>query len=266
MTSTLDIANRALSAIGARSGAAGTVAALQSFQEQSNEAFQVNLLFNSTRDDLLRGAHWNFACKTVQLTELKSAPGTPGNATTGQVAWTNAFPAPPWRFEYAYPADCLAVREVKRNWMYGGGGGYGYPIMGAAPAALERTMTRFLVASDVNSDGNQIKCILTDVYQALGIYTAQILDPDNWDANFQQVMVIALAGRLVMPLTGDKQMQQELFQMAQLVVQGARCADGNEGTTQTDRMPDWISVRGWGDAEMGSPYVAGWDAIGWLGI
>ena len=111
MTSILDIANRALSAVGARSGAAGSVTALQSLNASSNEAFQVNLLLNPTRDDLLRAAHWNFARKTALLSLLKAAPGTPENSST-PTAWSSAYPPPPWLYSYGYPSDCLKMRSV----------------------------------------------------------------------------------------------------------------------------------------------------------
>ncbi len=266
MTSVLDIANRALSAVGARSGAAGSVSALQSLNAASNEAFQVNLLFNPTRDDLLRGAPWNFCQKSALLSLLKSAPGTPENTTT-PTQWSNAYPPPPWLYEYAYPSDCLRLNQIKSTLGYSGGaGGYGYPVLAGAPSGVG-AMRKFKIASDTDSNGNPITVVLANLEDALAIYTAQITDPSLWDANFQQAMVTSLAARLALPLSGSAALKQELLQEAQLYVQNARVSDGNEGTTNTDHVPDWIAARGYaGDWITPGGYTSGWDAIAWLGI
>jgi hypothetical protein len=267
MTSALDIANRALSSIGARSGAAGTVSALASFNEQSNEAFQVNLLFAATQNDLLRAAHWNFARKTATLSLLKSAPGTPENPTTTATVWSNAFPPPPWLYEYSYPADCLKMRMICREVRYSGGGvGFGYPVLSGFGGDGGRYQ-KFAVANDVDLQGNPVTVVLADANHAIATYTALIKDPDLWDSNFQQCMVAALASRLAMPLTGDKQLKSEALQEAQMYVMNARVSDGNEGTTTVDHVPDWIAARGIrGDWIAGGGFVAGWDSVAWLGI
>ena len=266
MTSELDIVNRALSAVGARSGAAGSVTALQSLNAPSNEAFQSNLLLHPTRDDLLRAAPWNFARKIATLSLLKAAPGTPENTSTA-TSWSSAYPPPPWLYSYAYPSDCLRLRQLVSALGYSGGvGAYGYPVLAGAGGASER-MRKFAVATDTNSSGNTINVVLANLDNALAVYTAQITDPTMWDPNFQQALVVALAARLAMPLTGSAQLKQELLQEAQAYIQNARISDGNEGTTTTDYVPDWIATRGYaGDWITPGGFMAGWDSIGWLGI
>jgi hypothetical protein len=264
MSTVLDIANRALSAIGARSGSAGSVSALQSLNEKSNEAFQVNLLFVPTQNDLLRSAHWNFARKTAVLSLLKAAPGTPENAS-GAAQWSSALPAPPWLYEYAYPADCLKMRSICRQVNYAGGG-VGYPVGYGAPVSPAAGQ-RFIVAADQDTNGNSIRCVLTNAEQAIGVYTAELDNPATWDSSFEQTMVSALAARLCIALTGDKSLKQELLQEAQMYVQSARVNDGNEGSTTIDRVPDWIAARGYGLAGVSSAgFMVGWDQIAWLGI
>lgn len=267
MTSVLDIANRALSAVGTRSGASGSVSALQSLSAPSNEAFQVNLLLNPTRDDLLRAAPWNFCQKSVLLTLLKSAPGTPENTTTPD-GWTNAYPPPPWLYEYAYPSDCLRLNQIKSTIGYSGvSGGYGFPVLAGGVESSPGAMRKFKVATDTDVNGNPITVILSNLDGALGIYTAQITNPAQWDPNFQQAMVTSLAARLAMPLTGSAALKQELLQEAQLYVQNARISDGNEGMTSTDHVPDWIAIRGYaGDWITPGGFMSGWDSIAWLGI
>src|SRR5258708_25919710 len=99
MASEVTICNRALQAIGTRT----TIASLT---EDSVEARNCNLIYADTRDEVLQMAYWNFAQKTAYLALLKSAPGTPTNASSAAIQWSAAFPAPPWLYEYAYPVDC----------------------------------------------------------------------------------------------------------------------------------------------------------------
>lgn len=274
MTTILDIANRALAAVGARSGAAGSTSYLKSLSDGSNEAAQLNLIFNSTRDDLLRGAHWNFARKTAILTLLKSAPWTPEAQAAGisaQSAWSTSFPPPPWSYSYAYPSDCLLVRQLQTQAFYGTGTAYGYPgYAGSVSLGGPRARIMFAVGTDTNTSGANINVVMSDVQNGLGVYTAQISDPNLWDPSFQQCMVSSLAARLAVPLVGSPQMHQALLQEAQMYVIAARTANANEATSNVNTVPDWIAARGDGAGGyfggMDTPFVAPWDAIGWMGI
>src|SRR5215469_8250650 len=100
MTSEVDIANRALSAIGTRS-------TISSLAEISNEALNATLLIEALRDELLRMAPWNCATNYNNMTLVCAAPGTPENPTQGATTWQKGIPPPPWAYEYLYPADCL---------------------------------------------------------------------------------------------------------------------------------------------------------------
>jgi hypothetical protein len=71
MTAEVDIANRALSAIGTRSQIAD-------MSEDSNEARQCKLLLEPLRDELLRMAPWNCAMNFNNLSLICSAPGNTG--------------------------------------------------------------------------------------------------------------------------------------------------------------------------------------------
>lgn len=106
------LANLALSSTGNRS----TIASLT---EASNEAIQANMWFNNTRDELLRMAPWNCAFNYNQLTLITATPGTPENPTALPIMWNKTLPAPPWAYEYAYPADCLRACWVVPQYMTG---------------------------------------------------------------------------------------------------------------------------------------------------
>jgi hypothetical protein len=98
MASNIDICNRALQLAMAR-------ASITALNDGSNEANQCTLIYTPLLNWSLTAVNWNFARKTAVLALAKTAPGSPGT-------WSNIFPAPPWTYEYTYPADCLRARYV----------------------------------------------------------------------------------------------------------------------------------------------------------
>lgn len=97
------IINRALQVIGTRT----TVTTAEMNALTSNEAIQADLIYAKYRNQLLRMAPWDCAIKTDNLLYLTSVPGTPENMSPSTPLWQPGQPAPPWSYEYFYPADCL---------------------------------------------------------------------------------------------------------------------------------------------------------------
>lgn len=236
-TSDILIANQALSRIGTRS----TIASLT---ENSKEAKQINLVFQQTRDEILSMAFWNFAKKTQTLTLLKSAPGTPTNQT-GATQWTDAYPAPPWLYEYAYPSNCVQFRNIIPQIDTGI---IGVPLTSnfasyspyvAAPWAA----VLFETATDTDTQGSQVNVVLTNQYQAIGTYTLRVTNPNLFSNNFVQAFICALAAKVAQPLSGDRALRNEMFQLANNQIIQARQSDGNEGLTIIDYEASWIAAR-----------------------
>lgn len=234
MTSSIDICNEALATIGARS-------TMNSFDEASKEAVNCKIFYNPTRTALLRAAHWGFARKQQLLSEL-------GNLQDATAPY-------PWGFKYAYPADCLRFRYLVPQ-----------PVQTTADATVIPAEAwtfwplpapcrdwPFLVANDIDK-----RCVLTNVQFAIGVYTADVQDPDIWDTLFHQAMVAALAAKLCMNISGKVQLMQTFNQQANDAILVARAADGNEAMPTTEHIPEWIVARGvpqWG---------LGWgDGLGW---
>lgn len=235
--SEVSICNMALQSIGTRS-------TISSLTEQSNEAENCNLLYELTRDEVLGMAFWNFARKMATLSLIKSAPGTPTNPTSGtQSAWSADWPAPPWLFEYAYPANCIQVRYLNPNLTSGfvgsvplmSNGGAMLPLYGCPPVP-------FVVATDEVASSD-VNVILTNQYQALCCYTKRIADPGLYGAQFVGALKEALAAKLAMALSGNINLANSKFQMANGIILQARATDGNEGLTIQDTTPDWLQVR-----------------------
>lgn len=112
MASVTTICNQALQTIGTRT----TVTDAELAANSTNEAIQFNLLYEDTRDSLLRMAPWDCALRTANLNYISSVPGTPENTSPGTTLWAPGLPAPPWAYEYQYPVDCLrACRIIPAN-------------------------------------------------------------------------------------------------------------------------------------------------------
>ena len=213
MTSKIDICNRALSMIGTRS----TIASLT---EISNEANLCNIHYDNTRASVLRLHNWSFARRRVALPLLAAANGTPENPSG-----TSPLPETPWSYKYAHPVDCLRVRSIYQ------------PSTGGTPI-------EFLISSDVDTAGNQIKVIFCNQQAAELIYTTDISGPDLWDQNFTDALVASLASDLAIPLTGDKTVAQYCVAQANSAILLARVTDSTESPANTEHVPDWVAVRG----------------------
>lgn len=241
MVAEVDIANRALSQVGTRS----TIASLS---EISNEADAVNLWFGALRDELLRTAPWNCAKNTDYLSVLKSAPGTPENSDSTATQWVKAtMPPPPWAYSYGYPQDCLrplwVIPQIATA-AFPDGIPITTAVTGGSPSFWNGPAIKFAVAIDQDAGGNDMRVILTNQPDAILTYIKRVTNPDVWDQSFDQAFVAALAGRLTFALTGDKKLANMKLSEANIYIEAARVADGNEGLTINDHTPDWIRVRG----------------------
>jgi hypothetical protein len=240
VASQIQIANMALQAIGTRS----TIASLN---ENSKEAQQTAMLWDAIRDELLGRAWWNMARKTVQLTLLKAAPGTPEFVGTPSAQWTSAYPAPPWLYSYGYPADCISARYIASM---PNTGQPSIPIFSGstfiAGTQVNGAPIKFVQASDVDGSNNQIRIILTNEPDALLVYTCRITDTELWDADFVSTFATLLAAYLAEPLTGQRSLRKDLKEEAELKVREAATSDANEGLTIQETTPDWLRIRGAG--------------------
>lgn len=146
MTSPTDIVNRALQTLGTRT----TVTDAELAGNLTNEAIQSNIIIFQLRDDLLRMAPWDCALKTANLNYISSVPGTPENTSPATPLWQPGQPAPPFSYEYQYPADCLrACWIIPANQTgFAGGVPITTAVTGGAPAFWRGMPIKFKVAND----------------------------------------------------------------------------------------------------------------------
>ena len=293
-----DIVNRSLDAVGCADQQIGSMTS-------GTRAAQVALRhYIPCLEQLLRGAHWNFARKQAPMVLLGAAPGyaTPPNSNVSPVG-CNVIP--PWTYEYAWPIDCVQARFVPWNndvgaWSTPAGNISVPPVPPTTAGVAYQTPpilipAKMLVANDPNyplpapalgpspewwlSRGTAPEMrtvVLCNVPCAELVYTAFIPYPSLWDALFEEAMVALLATHLALPLNPDKKegraLRAEQIAIAKAAIGQARVRDGDEGWPSTEHTPDWIRARsigsGWGTYAGAGAWGDGpgvW-SYGWSGV
>lgn len=197
---------------------------ITALNDGSNEAVNCNLLYATVRDWCFSVANWNFARKTAVLTLQKSNSPIPGNGL-----WTSSFPAPPWAYQYAYPADAVKIQYITSQ--------------AASGTKWPGLPQRFAIATDVIS-AVQARVILTNQATALAVYTVAVADPTLWTPLFSQAVVSTLAWLLCGPISGDKELVKFLEGVSQNHMTLAVTANLSEGLIMDDTTPEWIQARG----------------------
>lgn len=280
-----EICNRALDILGVQN-------TIGDLQEGTVEARPMLRNYMPALQELLRAAHWNFARRQFPLTLLQDATGQLSDPDLGIGTGTTGMGS--FRFEYAWPIDCMKARYIPLNLI---------PLNTTPPVPLTTanslipnyynpiTPAPFLVSNDVVpnligaiTDWNQLPdfdnaqgqgltsqtVILTNAFQASLVYTGRIVEPNLWDPVFQQALAAVLASRTAMSIIPDKKlavaMQNQAISIAKGVIADARVSNGNEGGPYSiDHTPDWISARGagsyWAYSGVGTLWGS-WDAIG----
>lgn len=236
MADQLNIANRALLAVGARS----QISSLDP-SDGSVEANAISTLWQSTFEQLARTAHWNCLGKQVTLSLIAAAMGTPENPD----GTTLPVPPTPWIYAYAYPSDCLDVRYIVPSYPANTGTDTpAFPVNVAAPAWLPTGgQIPFKVQLIDVSPATQLLTILTNQELAQAVYTVNFSNPAGWDSLFAEAMVASLGAFLVPALSLDIPLMDRCVKQAEAAIAQARIRDGNEGVTSMDHLPDWMQAR-----------------------
>lgn len=266
MTSPADICNLALDAMSSKAQISGINPPVppQALAAQvASRSYQIQV------DSVLCAANWNDGRVEEDLEMVAAAQGTPENPDG------TALPVPPfpWRYAYAYPTDCLRLRFVMTPPQSPDSA---VPIMTNAVVnpvnAYPVTSSPFVVGLMKDTNKNRVKVVMSNVQNAIGVYTARIEDPDLWSPLLKSAIIAALAAWFVNPIARNKDMQAEKTAMAANLIQSARVADANEGVTSTDHLPDFLAIRGIGGGMFGGAegsisgaagLAAPWDA--WIG-
>lgn len=228
------IANRALQA-------QGTQSRIMDLSEGSTESDAMQLIFASTRQELLRKYRWGFSRFERSLAVYKAMKGTPENPTGAILE-----PPTPWLYSYTYPPDCLKPRYIKP--IQATNSVPGVPLMGVgmvtSPILLTQKLIKMEMAVDVDANGNQLRVILCSQQQATLVYSVDVPDPNIWDVLFATAMVGRLVAQTVTPLSGDKTLAKIAIQDGMIAEKEAEATDANDTTVVMDRDAPWIEARG----------------------
>src|SRR6056297_174427 len=162
---------------------------ITSLSEASTEAEQINLVFDSLRDALLREHPWKFAQRFVSPSALSGTP-----------------PAQ-WTYMFTYPADAMKVQYIVNP--------------------LDRDDRT--IPFDVLVNNADVKVLVTDEQSPEFAYTKKITSPIQWDASFVMALSWRIAAHVTLPLTGDKELSSAMYDTAEYWVGIAKREDGNEG-------------------------------------
>jgi len=197
MASQVQIAKLALQHIGDRYD-------ISDLTEESTEAEQINLVFDDTRDEMLRRYPWRFAKKYISPSTLSgiTVPGL-------------------WDFAYQYPPDAVKIRGITN------------------PLGIDVEPIDFEVAL-LQDD---TKVLLTDQDDAEFFYTSRVTDTTRFDPEFTMAFSFLLAARVAMSLTGSLDIKSALDQEVLRIVSHAADTDSSEGRNRDAPEASWIDAR-----------------------
>ena len=224
------VCNLALAEIGQRI----QIAALTDASPAANVAA---LFYEPKTQMLLRSANWDFARAQIPLSLWKS------QIVNG--ALSNTPPPQPWQYSYLYPQDCLRMRFVQPTVTNTGGN---VALTASQMTQLVfppiPTSIPFVEGTDFDVNNNPIRVILTNVMQAQGVYTRDLSQtPDLWDPLFLAGETALLGSYFINALARDKAQMEQQVALAKSIIDQARVANGNEGISNVDHVPDWIRTR-----------------------
>ena len=178
-------------------GHVGESRVIQSLTEESEPARRCRLVYADARDGLLEGHDWSFARRHAIL------------SLSGQ-------PAPNlWLYAYARPADAQAIRMVYDE-----------------NTDLSLNQENKLFELGYGSEGERL--IFTDVYQARCRYTARITDATRFPQTFLDALALKVAVQIAMPLTGSRQILQDVSQRYAQMYYQATLADASQSARRYD--------------------------------
>ena len=255
-----DLVNRALLSIGART-------LVSNISEQTTAANAAAILYTPTFESLARSANWNCLRTQASLTLLQAAPGTPENPN----GTTLPYAPQPWLYAYEYPGDCLQIRYIMPNYNITVSTSVTVPppstssIPSPVCVPTDSIGFPFVVSYGKDANGNPTTLVLTNVENAIAVYTVNQPNPQIWDSEFQSAFVALLGAALVPALAMNMALMDRQVKLAEGYIARARIRDGDEGFTKQDHTPDWFRARSGGSGtylDSGIPYQIGSTAYG----
>lgn len=183
----------------------GARSSIESFTEGSAEARQIDLWYDYSRQAVLEAFDWSFARKRLTLATHSEDP-----------------PDDVWLYRYQYPVDCISARSLVN------------PLgedADAIPFELE-----------VSADG-LTKTILTDLDDAVLVYTFDLELTSLFSAFFVDTLAAHLAYKIAISLTGKVSLRDKMLNEYRIFLIQAPVHNANERMSKPPRDAESIRVR-----------------------
>ena len=187
----------------------GTRSTIESLDEASTEAPVIKLWYDYCRLECLEAFDWSFARRRLVLASL-----------------TIGLAEDRWAYRYQYPADCISFRR----------------IAGDTDVTIDITNDPFPFAIEMTDDLSA-KSILTDVEQAVGVYTFDQAVTAFFTAHFVNTLSRLLAYRIAPQLSGKQKIIDRQWVMYQSMLLTAPAHNANENMEAPEREAEWIRGR-----------------------
>ncbi len=158
----------------------------------SDQAAVMLDLYGQARDALLRDFDYDFTQTSVDLALLKSAP-MQGYFSTPWDPVQN--PPVGFMYEYAYPNDALKIRIVKPQPGF---------VIDADPRFFPFTEANDKYANPPTIPDPPGWVILSNVPNAIAVYTRRVTDPEMWDVAFTEALASRLTAQAGPSLVGPE--------------------------------------------------------------
>lgn len=173
--------------------------------EDSVESHQTALWYHHCRRETLELFDWVFARKRLTLA-LDS----------------NAAPSGVWVYRYQFPADGIVIRSIQN------------------PAGRNADPVPFDIEVPTTPD---VKTILTDVPDAVAIYTANITTPSLYSPSFVNAFSLSLAYKLSYAVRGDEDLKAGVRADYERMLVLAGNMNAGQGRGYPPRDALWIEQR-----------------------
>ena len=129
-------------------------------------------------------------------------------------------PPDQWSYRYQYPSGCVAFRRI-----WNPAGEKERPI----PYSME------------TSSGT--KSILTNMEDAVGIFTDDVMDTTLFSSNFNLALSYLIGFYIAMSITGKRTIKKDCWEVYRALIAQAPALDFNQDMQDEPRDADWIAGR-----------------------
>lgn len=191
----------------------GVTLTIDNLDERTKEASVLNKVFKTVREKALADANWPFARKYQLLNQSGTVPSK-------------------WKYAFAYPNDCLAVRSI-------------FPVFtGSEPAAVRRWINENKLPFEIITDSSGDKFICCDQPAVEIEMTVNVTNCSRFSSAFDSMFAWGLAAEIALPLARDVKYSQNAFQMYGLEKQTAQAQSFNEQVNDDIPESEFVRERG----------------------